>query len=50
MDFNGLDYNNKWFDFNMDYLYGVIKGKLIYIPYITEDFTTKMEKSFYKPM
>jgi len=44
MNFNDLDYNNQWFDFNTDYLYGVIKGKLIYIPYITEDFTTKIKR------
>jgi hypothetical protein len=36
MDFNSFGYNTKWFDFNMDYFHGVIKGKFIYIPYITD--------------
>lgn len=44
MDFNGLDYNTQWFDFNTDYLYGVKKGKLIYIPYITKEFKTKIKR------
>lgn len=52
MDFSGLDYNTKWFDFNVDYFHGVIKGKFIYIPYITNSggptsMETKIKKVLY---